>query len=186
MEVRTPSERIVQTGPVPRPLAPPPTIVNGRRSSRPTSNGIDAPLRFDVDAREATGEAPSISPRARTGHPALDLRQPVEWLRLDGDKLATDAFAPLDLGAGPGSEMRVLDVPSRPAAPTGSRSATGSTPPWRRGGADPWVDGGVRFDLWMSDLQPGRTWRCGPGPAIHDRFAFNLDVELLKTDRLHP
>ena len=40
-------------------------------------------------------------------------------------------------------------------------------------GAEPigWADGGLRFDLWMSDLQPGRYLEMWvPAPLIHDRF----------------
>ena len=102
-----------------------------------------------------------------TGHPALDLRQPIEWLRLDGESLAPDAFAPLDVGAGPGSEVRVLDVPleagSRHRLEVGLPLETpGAT------GAEPigWTEGGVRFDLWMSDLVPGPlSGDVGPGSA---------------------
>jgi hypothetical protein len=49
-----------------------------------------------------------------------------------------------------------------------------------------WADGGLRFDFWMSDLSPGRYLEMWiPAPLIHDRFALNLDFELLNNDRVH-
>lgn len=173
---------------MPPPLAPWPVIVNGRRVVAPDVEGIDARLRFDVSAQEATGEALiRFTAGGETGHPALDLRQPVDWLRLDGENLAPEAFAPLDVGAGPGSEMRVLDVAleagSRHRLEVGYRLETPAAV-----GSEPitWADGGVRFDLWMSDLHPGRYLEMWvPAPLIHDRFALKLDVELLENDRRH-
>jgi hypothetical protein len=179
---------IGQTDQVPLPLAPWPTIVNGRRVVAPDVDSIDARLRFDVVARQAMGEALiRFTTGDESGHPALDLRQQVEWLRLDGEKLAPEAFAPLDLGAGPGSEVRVLDVTleagSRHRLEVGYQletpAATGSEPIG-------WVGDGVRFDLWMSDLYPGRYLEMWvPAPLIHDRFALKLDIELLACDRPH-
>ncbi len=49
---------IGQTDQVPLPLAPWPTIVNGRRVVAPDVDSIDARLRFDVAARQATGRSP--------------------------------------------------------------------------------------------------------------------------------
>ena len=145
-----------QTGRMPPPLAPWPFIVNGRRIVAPDVDGIDARLRFDVSARQATGEAlVRFTAGDETGHPALDLRQPVEWLRLDGESLAPEAFAHLDVGAGPGSEVRVLDVTLEAGSrhqlevgyPLETPAATGAEP-------ITWNDGGVRFDLWMSRPAP--------------------------------
>ena len=49
-----------------------------------------------------------------------------------------------------------------------------------------WTDGGLRFDLWMSDLRPGRYLEMWvPAPLIHDRFALNLEIQLLGQDRRH-
>ena len=148
---------------MPPPLAPWPTIVNGRRIVAPDVDSIDARLRFDVAAQEATGEAVvRFTAGDETGHPALDLRQPVEWLRLDGESLAPEAFAPLDLGAGPGSEMRVLDVTleagSRHQLEVGYRldtpAATGSEPIAGSTAASGSTCG-------CPTCSPAATWRCG-------------------------
>ena len=167
------SDRIDQTGRMPPPLAPGPSSSTGGASSRPDVDGIDARLQFDLAGRQATGEALiRFTAGDETGHPALDLRQPIEWLRLDGDSLTPDAFAPVDVGAGPGSEVRVLDVTLEAGSP--HRLEVGyplETPEATASEPITWADGGVRFDLWMSDLHPGRYLEMWvPAPLIHDRF----------------
>ena len=83
-------------------LSPPgPSSSTAGASSRPTSTASTPACSFDVAARQATGEALiRFTAGDETGHPALDLRQPIEWLRLDGESLTPDAFAPVDVGAG--------------------------------------------------------------------------------------
>jgi hypothetical protein len=173
---------------VPATPSPPPTIVDGRRIVAPDVETIDASLRFDVVAREAIGEA-SVHFRAGevTGHPALDLRQPVESVVLDGTKLDPDAFVPFDLGGGPNAEMRILDISleagSRHRLDVGYRLGT---PQAEGSEAIGWSDGGLRFDFWMSDLHPGRyleMWM--PAPLVHDRFTLNVSLELIGHDRPH-
>ena len=169
-------------------LAPPPTIIDGRRIVVPDVERVDATLRFDVASREAVGEAAiHFVAGEMAGHLALDLRQPVEWVRLDGNNLSPDAFAPFDLGAGPGTEMRVLDV-SLEAGSSHNLDVGYRLETPRAEGAEPigWTDGGLRFDLWMSDLQPGRYLEMWiPAPLIHDRFALNVQIELAGHDRPH-
>jgi hypothetical protein len=169
-------------------LAPPPTTIDGRRVVVPDIEHIDASLRFDPTTRTATAEAAvQFIAGESTGHPAIDLRQPVEWVRFDGQDLDPARFGPLDLGAGPGTEMRVLDVSldsgTRHRLDVGYRLETPEAV-----GAEPvtWTDGGVRFDLWMSDLQPGRYLEMWiPAPLIHDRFTLHVDIELSNCDRPH-
>src|SRR5262245_42064778 len=53
-------------------------------------------------------------------------------------------------------------------------------------GAEPigWTDGGLRFDLWMSDLQPGRYLEMWiPAPLVHDELGLNVRIELIGHDR---
>jgi hypothetical protein len=141
-----------------------------------------------VANREAVGQATvEFCGGSVDGRPALDLRQPVEWVRLDGEALTPDDLAHRDLGAGPDARMRVLDVPveagSRHVLEVGYRIETPDAD-----GAVPiaWAGDGVTFDLWMSDLQPGRYLEMWvPAPLIHDRFALHLDIALEGTDRPH-
>jgi hypothetical protein len=145
---------------------------------------VNADLVFDVRAAEARAEVTvDFTVAGVSGCPALDLRQPVGRLRLDGELLPGDAFAHRDLGGGPGAEMRVID--RRLAAGTrhrlelayrlGRPSAEGALP------VD-WADGGVQFDLYMSDLKPGRYLEMWlPANLCHDRFALSVDVSVVGT-----
>jgi hypothetical protein len=154
----------------------------------PSVERVRASLRFDVAAAEAEGRA-TVDFRGGSvdGRPALDLRQDVQWVRLDGRDLSPDDFAPTDLGAGAAARMRVLDVEveaaSRHRLEVGYRLDTPDCE-----GAEPigWVADGVRFDLWMSDLRPGRYLEMWvPAPLVHDRFALHLDLTVEGTDRAH-
>jgi hypothetical protein len=173
---------------VPRSLAPPPATVGNRRIVAPSVERVNASLRFDVTAREASGRAlVEFSGGSVDGYPAIDLRQEVEWVRLDGQDLKADDFAPVDLGAGPGASIRVLDVEIESGSE--HRLEVGyavDSPDAEAAQPLDWVDGGLRFDFWMSDLHPGRYAEMWiPAPLIHDRFALNLDIELANSDRTH-
>lgn len=173
---------------MPQSLAPPPATLGSRRVVAPRVQRTRASLTFDVAAREGTGRAAiEFCGGAVDGLPALDLRQPLEWVRLDGRDLSPDDFAHQDLGAGIGARMRVLDVGVGAGSPhlleVGYRLATPDCE-----GALPigWTDDGVRFDFWMSDLHPGRYLEMWvPSPLVHDRFGLELTVEVTGTERPH-
>jgi hypothetical protein len=154
----------------------------------PDVTEVVAALRFDVAAGEATAMATvAFTMDGVSGCPALDLRQTVTSLRLDGRPLDPAAWAPTDLGGGPDAQVRVLDV----ALPEGGEHRLEVEYPLgtpQAEGAEPigWGDGGVRFDLWMSDLHPGRYLEMWvPAPLCHDRFALTVEVEVVGTDREH-
>ena len=149
---------------------------------------VKASLRFDVATRQAEGVA-TVEFRGGLvdGYPALDLRQPVDWVRLDGHALSPDDFSRQDLGAGTDAGMRVLDVEVEAGSPhrleVGYRIGTPDCE-----GAVPidWQPDGIGFDLWMSDLHPGRYLEMWvPAPLIHDRFALHLQVAIEGADRAH-
>jgi hypothetical protein len=121
------------------------------------------------------------------GCPVFDLRQPVREASLDGSPLPPDALAHCDMGAGENARMRVVDV----ACPDGSAhrlelgyrlgtpQATGAVPIG-------WSPGGVSWDLFMSDLEPGRYLEMWfPANLCHDTLQIDLDVEVVGTDRPH-
>lgn len=149
---------------------------------------VGATLTFDVAACEArAGATVEFTVGDVDGRPALDLRQPVDELRLDGSLLPGDAFSHHDLGGGEGADMRVLDR----VLAAGSRHRLDldyrlETP--QAEGALPvdWSGDRVRFDLWMSDLKPGRyleSWL--PANLCHDAFALTVDVEVVGTRSDH-
>jgi hypothetical protein len=163
------------------------------RLGRVSAVGVDvtqvsATLIFDCAGREGRAEATvEFTVGDVDGCPALDLRQPVDRLRLDGSSLPGDAFTHHDLGGGEGAEMRVLE--RRLAAGTRHRLelAYRLGPPQAEG-AQPigWSDSGVGFDLWMSDLKPGRyleSWV--PANLCHDRFALAVDVQVVGAPAEH-
>lgn len=173
---------------MPQSLAPAPQTVGRRRVVAPSVERIAASLHLDVASREGRGRATvDFCGGVTDGYPALDLRQPVESVRLDGKELDPDAFAHVDLGGGDGAQMRVLDT----EISAGARHQLQveyrlETPDCV--GAEPigWVSDGVRFDLWMSDLHPGRYLEMWvPAPLIHDRFALRVDLRIEGTDRPH-
>jgi hypothetical protein len=140
---------------------------------------VEARVSFDTAAREARVEATvDFVVESVEGCPALDLRQPLDSILLDGRAVVGEAFPHIDLGGGPGAEMRVLDqvlaAGSRHRLELGYRLGTPAAE-----GAEPlgWVDDGVRWDLWMSDLHPGRYLEMWlPANLCHDRFALQLEV----------
>jgi hypothetical protein len=149
---------------------------------------VAATLRFDVAARRAEASA-AVEFRGgeAAGRPALDLRQDLQWVRLDGHELPVDALAHRDIGAGWAARMRVLDVELEPGSrhllevgyELGTPDCDGALPL-------AWDGDGLRFDLWMSDLQPGRYLEMWvPAPLVQDRFALRLEVAVEGTDRPH-
>ena len=121
------------------------------------------------------------------GYPALDLRQTPRLVGLDGRRLDPGSFAAADLGGGPGAEMRVLDVALDPGRT--HRLSLGydlDTPAATGAEAVGWEPDGVRFDLWMSDLEPGRYLEMWiPAGLCHDRFQLRVDLAVTGTDRPH-
>jgi hypothetical protein len=161
---------------------PPPPVRLGSRLVVPVDIAqLEARIIFDVTAQTAIVEATAhFALAGYEGFPALDLRQQIDDLRLDGDVMTGDPFSPTDLGGGEGAEMRVLD---RVLAGQGSHRLELqyrlTTP--AAAGAEPigWTDDGVRFDFWMSDLHPGRYLEMWlPANLCHDRFELHLEVEV--------
>jgi hypothetical protein len=139
-------------------------------------------VTFDVASQVASVSATvDFALENFDGYPALDLRQPVTSIVLDGSALPGDVFSHQDLGGGPGSEMRVLDR----ELPAGSQHRLEfryqlATPDAE--GAEPigWTSGGVRWDFWMSDLYGGRYLEMWlPANLCHDRFQLELEVEVV-------
>jgi hypothetical protein len=173
---------------MPQSLAPSPARVGGASAVAPGVERIDAELRFDVASRQGEGRAViDFCGGTTDGRPAIDLRQEVTRVRLDGKEMSSDALPSTDLGGGPGADMRVLDsvveAESRHRLEVDYRLDTPASE-----GAEPigWNSDGLRFDFWMSDLHPGRYLEMWvPAPLVHDRFALRLRIVIEGTDRPH-
>ena len=161
---------------------PPPARPGPRQAVAVDLERMAATLTFDVAARQATATATvDFTLGADAGRPALDLRQPVDSIRLDSAPLPPDAWTAEDLGGGPGAEMRVLDQNLAAGSRHRLEVAYSLATP-EANGAQPigWGDGAVAFDLWMSDLYPGRYLEMWlPANLCHDRFALTVDVAVV-------
>ncbi len=173
---------------MPHSFAPPPAPYGASSAVAPRVSEIRAELRFDAASAEARAVATvDFTTGAFDGKPALDLRQELLWVRLDGKQVSTDDFAHHDMGAGWAARTRVLDIDL--PADSHHRLEVGyelATPDCEAAKPIGWTKGGVDFDMWMSDLYPGRYLEMWvPAPLIHDRFALHLDITLDGVDRPH-
>ena len=168
--------------------APLPPLHLGRQVAVPVDiERLQASVRFDVASRLATAAARVELTVEGGGLPVFDLRQDVRSARWDGAALAPTALAPRDIGAGEGATVRVVEVPcaagSRHTLELDYQLRAPESP-----GAVPvhWKEEGVGWDFWMSDLEPGRYLEMWfPANLCHDRFAFELEVEVVGARRPH-
>ena len=165
----------------------------------PTDEGLLVPVdiaraqarvRFDTSTRQADVEA-TVELRVGDvpGRPLFDLRQEVDEVSFDGARLPAEAVRHRSTGAGADARMRAVDIECEARSShllrlryrLGEPAATGANPvDWAPAGD------GVRFDLWMSDLEPGRYLEMWlPANLCHDRFSLELAVEVVGTDRPH-
>jgi hypothetical protein len=166
------------------PAGPPPVRVGKRLVVPADFSALKVSLTFDVPARAATARAVAeVGVAGHEGYPAFDLRQVVGRAWWDGVPLAAESLGHEDVGPGPEARMRVLDKLCSPgrqhelvleyelAAP----DAAGALPVgWAEGGD------GVSWDLWMSDLEPGRYLEMwAPCGLCHDQLSIELDVEVV-------
>lgn len=160
-------------------MIPPPVQLDRRLAVPVDIERVEARLTFDVAAKAAMAEvAVEFVVAAFDGCPVLDLRQQIGSARLDDAPLDVASFSHQDLGGGTEAEMLVLDrelvAGSRHRLelgyPLATPAATGAMP-------IEWGDDGVSFDLWMSDLHPGRYLEMWlPANLCHDRFALGIDL----------
>lgn len=151
---------------------------------------VAASLRFDAAAQVAEAKAAvelRLGPDA--GWPAFDLRQEIASATFDGASLARSALAHRDLGAGEAHRMRAAEVACGArsvhrlelAYQLATPQAVGAKPPEWLG-----ADLGLKWDLYMSDLEPGRYLEMWlPANLCHDRYPISLDVEVVGTQRRH-
>jgi len=149
-----------------------------------------ASVRFDVASQVAEVSAVAeLSLDGPDGFPAFDLRQPIGTALFDAAPLPPEALAHYDMGAGPEARMRVVDVACAADSAhrldlryrLGTPDATGARPiGWSVSGD------AVTWDLWMSDLEPGRYLEMWlPAGLCHDMVAIELSVEVTGTSRPH-
>jgi len=148
-------------------------------------------VRFDLSAQTADVSAEvDLSLLAAGGWPAFDLRQDgISAASFDGADLPVEALAHRDMGAGYEARMRAVEVDCEAGSrhrlqlryQLGAPQATGANDVGWLGRGE-----GVRWDLWMSDLEPGRYLEMWfPANLCHDRLSIELDIEVSGTARPH-
>lgn len=172
------------------PLPPPPVQLDGRLAVPVDIHQVTASVRFDMASQTAEVSATvELTIDGPTGCPVFDLRQDIDAATLDGRPLPPEALGHADMGAGTGARMRVVDVACEGGTShvlslryrLGTPQATGALPvEWSPTGD------GVSWDLFMSDLEPGRYLEMWlPANLCHDRLAVELEVEVAGTARPH-
>lgn len=135
---------------------------------------IAARLVFDCSTKTARGEA--VMRFRAEGRPCLfDLRQRIDSATLDGLALDPSRLAPTAEG------IRVVEVEGDAGEHELALRYPLSTPAATDAVALGWTvqRPGVMFDLWMSDLHPGRYLEMWiPAPLCDDRFGLRIDVEV--------
>ena len=141
---------------------------------------IEATLQFDCRRRVARADA--VMRFTVSGVPAVfDLRQEISEAELDGSRLDLDRLAPTP------DDVRIAPVEGAGEHELHLRydlELPRTTEPLPIGWAE--STSGVVFDLWMSDLHPGRyleSWI--PAPLCDDRFALTVNIEISGTSSPH-
>jgi hypothetical protein len=164
-------------------LAPPAVAVDGLLGVPIGVQQLTATLTFDAAARSATADATLdfvVGPTSGNG--IFDLRQTVTAAQLDGVDLTPADVAHHDLGGGPGSKLRLIGTSLAAGTAHSLRLqytlATPDAGGARPVGFDPAAPR-LRFDLWMSDLFPGRYLEMWlPANLIWDAHPTDLDVRI--------
>jgi hypothetical protein len=162
-------------------LAPPPTPVGHREVVAAELEALDVTVTLDIGARRASVDAAMTFSVPSLGCAAFDLRQPILGAHLDGTSLPAPALSHVGLGGGDGAAMRVTDGPITPGAIHRLELAyEWGTPDVADARPVGWGAGTVDFDVWCSDLYPGRyleQWL--PVGLCQDRFALGMDLTLV-------
>jgi hypothetical protein len=167
--------------------APPPISVDGRLVVPLHIVDLTARVKFDGAKQTAIADAKMtyiVGPKA--GRPFFDLRQAVDRCWLDGHEIDPALVVPRDVGAGPCSTIRVIDVAQRARSVHRLRIRYRLGIPFSGlGGAYPpkltWTEGPrLRWSIAMSDLNPGRYLEAWfPSNLPFDHFPFALDLRLI-------
>ncbi len=162
-------------------LAPPPLEVDGLVGQPIDVLGLRARIHFDRRERSAACRAELLFEMAReAGFPVFDLRQEIASAELDEEPIDPTDLAAHEVGPRTGS-LRILERELAPGKvhrlvleyPLGTPASPGAR------GIRWTEDGGLGWDLWFSDLSPGRYLEMWlPANLIHDRFPLELEIEL--------
>ena len=151
---------------------------------------VDAKVVIDAATKTALAEATMLfRTGSQDGHPIFDLRQEVVTATLDGTPVDPLELALHDFGLGLDFGLRILER-ELPACTDHTLVLTYAIeqPNAPESRAMVWQPGStrVKWDLWSTDLYPGRYLeQWFPANLVHDKFAFGLDLELKASDFEH-
>ena len=167
---------------------PPPVGLNGGLAVPADIQSVVGSIRFDLGARIAEASvAVELRLEGHAGWPAFDLRQHIDTASFDGAEIPAGALRHHDMGAGHDARMRAVEVDCDAGSrhrldlryQLGTPDATGARPV-------EWLDDGVAWDFWMSDLEPGRYLEMWvPANLCHDQLYIELNVEVAGSSRPH-
>lgn len=167
-------------------LAPPAVDIDGLHAVPIDVQRVDAQVVLDATARAASaGVTMYFRMGADGGYPIFDLRQTILAATLNGADVSPAKMAHHDLGGGPDSELRVLEV-ELPACSENTLALRYAVEQPSAPASRPiaWDPGSTRvyWDFWSADLFPGRYLEAWfPANLIYDQFAFTLDVDLRRS-----
>lgn len=174
-------------------LAPPPKTVDGLAAVPIDIQSIDATFVFDGATCNGTANAIisyTVGPAA--GNPVFDLRQDISAAWLDGMPIAPALLAHHAFGAGPFTDLRVIEsVQAAGSVHTLRVQYALALPNAQLGGsylpALAWSPGPrLRFVFGLSDLNRARyaeAWL--PANLIFDQFALTLEITVTGTMAAH-
>jgi hypothetical protein len=173
--------------------APPPTVIDGRLAVAMHIQDLRAVVT--MDAARSSGQVEATMTYAVgpvSGLPIFDLRQTVRSCRLDGVAIDPSRIAARDVGAGPASTVRIIDVVQQ--AGSVHRLSTSyrlAMPAADLGGGYPpvltWSAGPrLRWSFAMSDLSAGRYLEAWfPSNLPFDQFPATLEIRIVGTPIAH-
>ena len=169
---------------------PPVVMIDGLVAVPIDIDMVDAKVVLDATAKSALAEATmQFRTGPQDGHPIFDLRQTIVAATLDGAAVPPSALAMHDFGLGLGSGLRILEVELPPCTDhTLHLTYALNKPGAPNSRAITWLFGStrVKWDLWSSDLYPGRYLeQWFPANLVHDKFSFTLDIELKASNFEH-
>ena len=171
-------------------FAPPPKVVDGLFAVPIDITHVVAAVIFDAATQTCGVDATvdfTVGPTA--GNPIFDLRQTITQAFIDGAVISPALLARHDFGYGLTAGLRIAQVPlaagsthtMRLVYQLGQPDAPSSQPLG-------WSAGGTRlsWDLWFSDLWPGRYLEMWlPSNLQFDFLQIRIDLRLLNTAVAH-
>jgi hypothetical protein len=167
-------------------LAPAPREIDGLTATPMDITRMEVSIVFDIEKQEARAVADMWFTTGAAGTPVFDLRQPITSAMLDGKEIDPAKMKAHDFGKATGT-MRILEVEmeagsehhlhleytlQKPASPSAQEIG--------------WLDGGVHWDTFFSDLNQGRYMEMWfPANLLHDQHPVTMNLKLVGASKEH-